>query len=119
MTPGLSAFVSLALTASVSGTILPDGGVDMPLQPNFSDPLYAQCPESADAGLVTLNTETKVWTMPDARAHRVGCLMATCDERRQQLEPIPLLSWPAFLTVTIVGVLALGLGMYFGTMWPR
>lgn len=99
--------VVLALTVSTAASAqdggLPDAG--------WAEPLYGVCPEAPPA----LELDGGSWLLSPARASRNACLLATCDARRRELEPLPAplnLNDPLIdLVIAIVGMAA---GVYFG-----
>lgn len=99
--------LALALVAGADGGI--DAGID------FDVSLYAACPEAPpsvplDGGLVLL---------PEPRARRVACLMATCETDRRLCRDEVNAAPPPWWWVAVTGALVLGVvaGAVAGFPW--
>lgn len=95
----------LAVLLATDGGVPPDaGGL------TFSDGLYASCPDAKDAPATQLDGG---WFLPEVRAQRVACLMATCETARRgekEIAATPPYWWVA-ASVAVVGALATGIGV--------
>ncbi len=124
-----------SVTAAVLATLLTVDGGTPPAQPTpdggapapFSSPIYSGCPVTEEQAVPSDGVDGGAgWWLPEARARRTACLLATCEEYRaqvdgreagaaaRQLDPGAV----AIISIVMVGVagLAFGAGYVVGRL---